>query len=455
VNGSLECAANVLSTEQEQNIYLAMMDLSSDVVFEWDMETDTLTCSSKWQQRFGSDALTQNFGRNLEDVPQIHPDDVCVLREEVERLRKGVAYGEALVRLLGRDGHYTWNRVRATTRRDENGKLQKVLGVIIDVDSEQRTSQALLEKAEQDSLTGMLNKDAARRRVENYLAHVGADQRAALLIIDLDNFKAVNDRYGHLFGDMVLSRVAATIRRLFREKDILARIGGDEFMVFMMDIPDRELVERRCSKLIEALQQLYDRQLEDFRFSCSVGAAILPENGTAYQELFQRADRALYQAKDQGKNTYACYNSSTRPIRYVTKVSPRIDSEETQSASRGLLAGNMLEHWYETQNVTEALQATMGLLGMQMQVDRVFVIDAADLTRSVEWNQPDIPLPPPMQHLISDPDVLLQLFQKEDVFYCHDSRLLPESLEHSVGYTPIASSSSSGVPKVSRMSFRA
>lgn len=417
-----------MDAQQELAVYTAMMRLSNDVTFVWDMASDVLSCSSKWESRFGYAPLSENFSQKLDHSVRFHPEDRLSVREEIERLRTGSGFGEVVVRIMDSSGRYTWNRIRATTECGEDGQLQKILGVIVDIDTEQRTSQALREKAEQDSLTGMLNKDAARNRIEAFLAHRGAMQQAAMLIIDLDNFKSVNDRFGHMFGDMVLTRVAGTIRRLFREKDILARIGGDEFLVFMQDIPDRELVERRCSMLTASLQQLYDHRLQDCRFSCSVGAALVPEHGTTYQELFQRADRALYHAKDRGKNTYAIYASSTRPARFETKIGPRIDSEESHSGPLGILSGHLLEHLYESRDPAVAIYGVMELLGMEMQVDRVFLTGLNDGEPALQWAR-DAAAYPPLAPRQKDLQAIRSLLAEEDVFYCYDSALVEEELK--------------------------
>ena len=416
-----------MSAQEEQSVCTAMMQLSSDVAFVWDLTSDVLCCSSKWEARFGYEPVSENFGTLLDHTVRIHPEDRPLIRAEIERLKCSGSFGEAVVRILDSTGRYTWNRIRATIERDTDGTLHRVLGVIVDIDSEQRTSQALRAKAEQDALTGMLHKDAARSRIETYLA-AGGVQKAALLIIDLDNFKAVNDRFGHMFGDMVLTRVASTIRSLFREKDILARIGGDEFLVFMQDVSDRELVERRCSMLTKSLQRLYENRLEDCRFSCSVGAALVPEHGRVYQDLFQRADRALYHAKDHGKNTYAIYSASTRSQQYETKISPRIDSEEYRSATLGVLSNQLLEHLYENRDPKAAMYSVMEMLGMQLQADRVFLIGMQKGDPALQWTRNAAEYPKVAPRLL-DLQIGRSLLENEDVFYCYDASTISEQLQ--------------------------
>lgn len=130
----------------------------------------------------------------------------------------------------------------------------------------------------------------------------------ALLIIDLDDFKQVNDSYGHMFGDAVLVQAAQTIKKLFRSKDIVGRIGGEEFMVLMKDITDSEIVNIRCNQLNTAFHDILCRQMTENPLSCSIGVSFAPAHGRSYFELFCCADQALYLAKDQGKDRYAFYD---------------------------------------------------------------------------------------------------------------------------------------------------
>jgi diguanylate cyclase (GGDEF)-like protein len=164
----------------------------------------------------------------------------------------------------------------------------------------------LQEQAQKDSLTQIYNAQTARKLAEQYLAEVPENSKCALMIVDLDDFKQVNDTYGHMLGDTVLVQTAKTIQKMFRSKDIIGRIGGDEFTVFMKDVPNKEIVNIRCEQLNKSLHNVLSSQMVNDPLSCSIGVAFAPDQGTTYYELFERADQALYRAKDQGKDTYIC-----------------------------------------------------------------------------------------------------------------------------------------------------
>ena len=196
---------------------------------------------------------------------------------------------------------------------------------------EKRETSALKNQAERDSLTKLLNKQVATEKIKQYLNSFSQDANCVLMIIDVDHFKYVNDQYGHMVGDSVLTQCAREIKSLFRPLDIVARIGGDEFLVLMKDTSDRELVERRCSQLIAAFRSILQPYRQADTLSCSIGAAFAPEHGTNYYDLFVAADRALYHAKDLGKNQYAFYSGEMASLpshQFPSAVNAQIDSNE-------------------------------------------------------------------------------------------------------------------------------
>ena len=155
-------------------------------------------------------------------------------------------------------------------------------------------------------MTKIYNARTARQQAETYLRHF--TEGCALLIVDLDDFKQINDHYGHMFGDEVLVKAAETIKNLFRSLDIVGRIGGDEFLVLMKDISDQEIVRKRCEQLNEEFHEIYKEHLGENRLSCSIGVAFSPSHGDSYVELFHCADKALYEAKALGRDQYVFYH---------------------------------------------------------------------------------------------------------------------------------------------------
>jgi len=413
-----------------------IMDQTNDIVFEWDMREDTLVCSPKWKERFGYEPFTTNVTENLIRASHWHPEDVQIFVEKVQSLRDGANYVEAEVRIANSEGRYLWNRIRVTGLADGQGNVTRAVGVIINIDREKRAAQKLMDQVERDSLTGLLNKAASRRQMEEYLASRNADSYSALLIIDLDNFKAVNDRYGHMFGDEVLMKASQQISGLFRAKDVIARIGGDEFMVFMQDIPGRELVRERCESLKEIFQRLYREELAACGLSCSIGVACAPEHGSAYQELFQRADIAMYQAKGQGKNCFVFYDEVSAIPADFTIQRKRIDSDDQPGMASNMLVPYVFRRLYESGDMDKTIQDVLGMVGQQMNVSRVYIFentpDDRYCSNTFEWCSAGIPPEINNLQLVSyETDIpgYQDSFDERGIFYCPDVSKLPQNVQ--------------------------
>lgn len=170
-------------------------------------------------------------------------------------------------------------------------------------------NQTLQEKAETDLLTGLLNKISTEQKVTDYLAEAkNKDQNAILFLIDIDNFKKVNDTMGHAFGDELLAGLGLGLSTLFRATDIVGRIGGDEFLVLMRNItPDKETKKREAEKLLTFFRDFKVGEYVQYRCTASIGGAVFSQDGGDFEELYRAADTAMYESKRHGKNRVAYY----------------------------------------------------------------------------------------------------------------------------------------------------
>ena len=170
-------------------------------------------------------------------------------------------------------------------------------------------NQTLQEKAETDLLTGLLNKISTEQKVNDYLEEAkNKDQSAILYLIDIDNFKKVNDTMGHAFGDELLAGLGLGLSTLFRATDIVGRIGGDEFLVLMRNInPDEETKRREADKLLAFFRDFKVGEYVQYRCTASIGGAVFSQDGGNFDELYKAADNAMYESKRHGKNRVAYY----------------------------------------------------------------------------------------------------------------------------------------------------
>ena len=218
---------------------------------------------------------------------------------------KRVRSFEFLLNMVG--GETRWVRDEIKLLLDPvNGHLA-MLCVLRDIDGEKREYAELLRAAERDALTGLLNRDATVKCIERELAT--ADGLQALFMIDLDNFKFVNDSFGHQYGDRILADAAAAILGVFRDTDVVGRVGGDEFMALMKNVRTEQNVRRKADELIAALQ-FYARSGDaSLSLTTSVGVTLFYAGERSFDALYGEADDALYRSKNSGKNRYCLFGS--------------------------------------------------------------------------------------------------------------------------------------------------
>ena len=226
---------------------------------------------------------------------------------------------------LNLNGEKRWFRIvaRATWSADEPARYTGAIGKSVDIHDSRMKLHALEQMASHDTLTGLLNHAYAKKRI---LERIESRPTAsfALAIFDLDHFKSANDTYGHSFGDHVLSYVAEKLRQSIRGGDIAARVGGDEFLIFLEYKGDLDLV---VSRIFESLCGTY----EDFTISVSMGIAPTATAGCDYDVLFHSADQALYTVKRGGRGQYRFYDESMKQM--LSVISPIDSGGEADAAS--------------------------------------------------------------------------------------------------------------------------
>ena len=190
----------------------------------------------------------------------------------------------------------------------------------------ENTKTNLKTKAESDSLTGLYNKEATRDHIEEFLIGEGKYGCHALFIIDIDDFKQINDTFGHLEGDNILKQLSLEIKSLFRNATIIGRVGGDEFMVFLKNITNIGLIQLKAAELCEVMQFTYIGNTKEFTISGTVGVSIKNSDDIkTFNDIYKEADMALYDAKRQGKNRFSIYSHISKDEENTSKD---INSEE-------------------------------------------------------------------------------------------------------------------------------
>lgn len=283
----------------EQERYRMALQSISDVLIEYDIEQDLLMEFERVERPGDSNleqrALPRCFER-LERGDKIHLDDLGSLRQT---LTTGLP-SPIEIRRRGDDSWF-WMRLQGSLVRDESGQPVRFIGSWKDVSDEKRLIESLIDQTQRDPLTHLHNHAAAAEFVSAKLAACIQEERGALLILDIDDFKVVNDTYGHLAGNELLTSIARIMERVLPDGAFAARIGGDEFLVFLPHA-NRQRAAQTAEKLLAAAKSQLQRK--DRMVTLSIGIALADKADLTFEQLFERADQALYRAKTEGKNAH-------------------------------------------------------------------------------------------------------------------------------------------------------
>lgn len=420
-----------LSLERHQII----MDQTNDIIFEWDIQKDTFSFSSNWEKKFGYHPVTEKVSENLLKKAHIYPEDLPKFMGLLHEIKNGKHYLEAEIRLEQSENRFVWCRARVTAQHDEAGRLIKAVGVLIDIDDEMVKAQGLIEKAQRDTLTKLYNKGTAQKLIEEYLDQKPFDSICALFIVDIDDFKMVNDSMGHLFGDAFLIEIAHELQNQFRADDIVGRIGGDEFIVCIKNIPGVEVAKQRAAAVIKAFECMATEEKRSCAVSCSIGITMVPEHGSSFHELYRKADYALYHAKMKGKDRYMVYDEKTMfqlinglPKRLYSAVSEKIDSDITEQTVNDKLVEYVFRILYKSIDIEGAVDSILEIVGRQYDVSRAYIFENSEddsfCSNTFEWCNDGVqPQLENLQHVSYQGDLdgdYLENFNEEGIFYCRD-----------------------------------
>ena len=288
--------------------YALINRLSNDVFFTVDIKSGKLQYNENFETAFGFMPAVRTLDEIAAGTTAVVEEDRPAFLRLLDRMKRGEPGGHEEVRIIDAQGRERWQRFEFFTAADADGDPVQIVGKITDVDREKRAVQQLTEKAESDSLTGLLNRAAMEQRVRDFLAGEGGAGPHALLMIDIDNFKAANDTLGHPEGDRMLVRFAALLKRLFRASDLIGRMGGDEFAVLMKDAGDENALNK-ARELVGSVGAL--NREAGLHITASVGISVCARDGQTFETLYERSDAALYSAKNAGKNHCFLYGNKS------------------------------------------------------------------------------------------------------------------------------------------------
>ncbi|MGN6388738.1 MAG: EAL domain-containing protein [Burkholderiaceae bacterium] len=294
---------SLLATEEKLSAILNSID---NVV--WSVsDSELLYISPVAEKVFG--LPVGDFYRNKDlRFEAIHPDDQARVKESNETLLTHGAVTREY-RILRPDGEMRWLEERSKAVFGADGALLRYDGVISDISDRKQYQGRIEYLATHDPLTGLANRNLLRDRLAQAIALARrAGQMLALLFVDLDRFKDINDSYGHAVGDALLVEVSHRLRRVVRDCDTVARPGGDEFIILLTDFADADSVTAVAGKLLNEFALPFDVTDVELHVHASIGISLFPNDGDSIETLLRNTDTAMYRAKERGGSGYQLYS---------------------------------------------------------------------------------------------------------------------------------------------------
>jgi len=283
--------------------------IAFDYLFDALVVTDLQGIIVDWNK--GSETLygytsEEAIGKN---VSMLHvPEDIAHVTAEVLSSVEKFGKWSGEVRMLHKDGHIGWIESMCVPIFNDKKQMSGALGINRDISERKAEADRLAHLAHYDQLTKISNRYLLLERIAHLCAqHTRHEIKFALLYIDLDKFKTINDTKGHLLGDKVLTETALRLSQSIRQSDTIARIGGDEFVVILEGLHEENMITNLANKLIQTLNKDFIIDNEIFNISCSIGIAIHPNDGNNADSLLMAADKAMYKAKNKSRNCYEFY----------------------------------------------------------------------------------------------------------------------------------------------------
>jgi diguanylate cyclase (GGDEF)-like protein/PAS domain S-box-containing protein len=326
--------------EQTQRLEL-VLDSSRLGLWDWNMQTGDVVLDDRWAEMLGYrldelEPITIDIGNRL-----THPDDLVVSDALIEEHKSGAApFYELELRMRHRDGHWVWVRDRGQiVEWTPDGQPLRMTGTHEDVSAAHKAAEELMVLAMHDALTGLANRVTMIDEVARAITSARRSGRwAAVLMIDLDRFKYVNDTFGHGVGDTLLVTAAQRIQMSVRASDVVARPGGDEFVIVMRDLEEPSEAARVAWRIVDSFRRPIVIRDAEFYTTASIGIAIATDTSDA-DDLIREADTAMYVAKEQGRDRVSTFNEELRAA-MATRL-------EIEGDLRHALERGQLVVWYQ------------------------------------------------------------------------------------------------------------
>lgn len=327
--------------EESEERYKLALDGSNDAMWEIDLITNEFFSSDKFNGITGYDIKAMT---NLKSVMKLIADDdrKIALNDFSDHINGKTLYYRSSIRIKFNGGGEKWVLIRGKCLRNKKGVATKISGSVTDISGQKDSEEKINKLQYYDILTDIPNRRLFINTLKSEIIKAKDTKiKHAVLCIDLDNFKEINDTLGHDYGDELLKHVAILFENSIREGDLVSRVGGDEFFILMRNFEDCSEITQLCERLLNLLNCEISIDDKYVYASASIGISVFPEDGDQTYILLQNADTAMYNAKYNGKAKYCFFNKHMSEV-VVRRV-------EIEKGLRHALANNELEVYYQPQ----------------------------------------------------------------------------------------------------------
>ena len=356
--------------QQAERLHI-LSEAEGGKIVDYNAKTDVMVIKSSREYDMSGEQILRKYMEHF-DESMVYEEDLAYYKSIFRGLLTSPKNETIEYRTKRFDKDYTWYQLNLTSLLGPEGYVTRIVGRMINIHEKKLKELDLLLRAEKDALTGLYNKGATMQLIENELEDSKKDTLNALMIIDLDNFKEVNDLLGHAQGDQVLVDTAAALNDIFKGGDIVGRIGGDEYVVFMKNLNAISNADILANKVVRNVNYSFDYEDRQINVTCSVGVAIYPYHGRGYEELFNKADKAVYTAKANGKCGYRIYDAATTMVYHATRKNTEYNPEKGMEMNRSI-EDLVMQVLFEDKVMESALKSAIELITAQYDFHRGYV----------------------------------------------------------------------------------
>ena len=350
----------------EEQKYLIIADISEELPYEYDIIDDVITFADKFNHIFEGASIIENPGVNMVKQGLVSFDTKEQLEELINLAKTGAEYYSTEFKLNTKNSGFQWYFSTFSSIYDEKGDPIRVVGLLRNIHAQKVEQQKLLIKAETDLMTGLLNKATTEAKIQHMLRELNGNSYNVFMLVDIDDFKKINDTYGHLKGDDVIIDIAKALMKHTGEYGIAGRLGGDEFCVYLTNILDTQVACEKAELIANELRQLYPGGNGDCKVTLSIGIAATKDQ-IPYNVLLENADTALYQTKLNGKNGYFLYKEDMERGKYEN------NRNKTETNPNDTVILSLLTSLFSSTNSYSAIENALSTVGQAFDLDKICI----------------------------------------------------------------------------------